>query len=100
MPNSINFPDTNNSSSGSIDAINEKKTPNTVQDKTISKVDSLSPTDLEILKYRYASLNFSLDSMLKHLEKSIIGQHESIKKLLFLVYNNQYLNMLEELAKN
>lgn len=105
MPNTPYAPDTNNlqnhsgtydSTSNSIDAKNEKDATSTTANSTSSTIDSLSPTDLEVLKYRYASLNFSLDSMLKHLEKSIVGQHESVRKLLFLVYNNQYLNMLED----
>lgn len=49
------------------------------------------------IQERYSILNRKLDDLLTELEETIIGQHESVKKLLFLVYHNQFLNMLEDL---
>lgn len=54
--------------------------------------------ELDKLQKRYFRLNFPMDSLLEKLEKTVVGQTEGIKTLLFACYNNQYLNLLEELS--
>lgn len=95
-------------SSSSIDARTQsfiqmvkKVAPSSKDASAIQKNNSqsyLSEEELEKLQLRYFKLNFPLDSLLKDLEKSIIGQTQSVKDILFAVYNNQFLNMLEDLS--
>jgi len=54
--------------------------------------------NMELIKKRYNALNYTIDDLFEQIKKSIIGQDEAVKKLLFMVYNNQYLNMLEDLS--
>ena len=58
----------------------------------------LSEDEISSLQNRYFRLNFPLDSLFENLKKSIIGQDESVKNILFAVYNNQYLNLLEDIS--
>ena len=60
--------------------------------KTSAKVD------INSIRARYRYLNYKMDDILKFLEKIIIGQQQSIKDILFAVYSNQMLNMLDELS--
>ena len=55
-------------------------------------------TDLEIieLKRRYKKLNETIDAIVKNITQYIIGQDAAVKTLSFIVYNNLYLNMLED----
>lgn len=52
------------------------------------------------LRKKYDILNTSMDTILMNLKESIIGQPTSIKDILFAVYNNQFLNMLEEISNS
>ena len=55
-----------------------------------------SDLELAVLKKRYKTLNRTIDSLYNELKQYIIGQDDAIKKLTFIVYNNLYLNMLED----
>lgn len=55
-------------------------------------------TKISLLRKKYQMLNTPMDDILDYLKKSIIGQNSSIKDILLVIYNNQFLNMLEELT--
>ena len=54
--------------------------------------------NMDTIRKKYRILNHTIDSLYNYLKKSIIGQDECIKKLLFVVYNNHFLNMVEEVS--
>lgn len=64
--------------------------------ETISYVPS--EEELPILQARYNILNYPLDFLLQRLKETIIGQDECVKSILYAVYQNQYLNLLEDLG--
>lgn len=67
--------------------------------KKASRPEQLfNETDLEIieLKRRYVKLNDTIDAIVKDISQYIIGQDKAVKILSFIVYNNLYLNMLED----
>lgn len=66
-------------------------------DYTETETPSKEDSHITILQSRYSILYKTIDELVDEVEKSVIGQHESIKKLTFLVYHNQYLNLLEDL---
>lgn len=64
-----------------------------------SRVQSgLTKEEIDLLQVRYFRLNFPMDFLLNKLEQSVIGQRDSVKDILFAIYNNQYLNMLEDIS--
>lgn len=70
----------------------------TYRKKATKQEDIFSDSDLELreLQKRYDILNQPIDALFKVMTEYIKGQDEAIKDLLFLVYNNHYLNMLED----
>lgn len=78
---------------------NESRRPDNVDSKKNSSVqEGLSEKEIEKLQQRYFRLNFPLDSLFERLQRSIIGQEDAVKGILFAIYNNQYLNLLEDLS--
>lgn len=77
------------------DSIDAKKTADANTESTAEKEEALN---IETLRTKYRILNNTIDNLFEHLKKSIIGQDECVKKLLFVAYNNQFLNMVEDIS--
>jgi len=71
---------------------------NTSGESAPSASNQESVENIDLIRKKYHILNYTIDSLYNHLKKSIIGQDECIKKLLFVTYNNHFLNMVEEVS--
>lgn len=82
-----------------LNHFNESRRASNVDSSKASTLqEGLSKKELEKLQLRYFRLNFTLDSLFERLQRSIIGQEDAVKGILFAIYTNQYLNMLEDLS--
>ena len=52
--------------------------------------------ELKQLQRKYRCLDYSLDSFAKLVSRTVFGQNESVRKVVYALYMNQMLNMLED----
>lgn len=58
---------------------------------------SKTPEDeVNLIKKKYACLDYSLDSYFSIVTSKVFGQNEAAKMLLYTIYYNQFANLLEE----
>ncbi len=68
----------------------------TAPSTNVTPLFSANDAEIKKLRERYKALNATIDSWFEYLRQFIIGQDRALKQLLFIAYNNQYLNMLED----
>jgi len=71
---------------------------NAIRKKATKMEEIFSEEDLELieLKKRYKILNLTQDEIFETAKQYIKGQDEALKILIAIIYNNHYLNMLED----
>ncbi len=80
-----------------LDSIDSNKT----LDKTKNEADYDESIEEEICEEIFAKykkmLDYSLDSLAARIKQVVFGQDEAVRKVIYSIYLNQYVNLLEEL---
>lgn len=71
----------------------ENLTPHEVTPEEKARLETERVTEI---RKKYRCLDYSLDSFAKLVNRTVFGQKESVKKVVYALYMNQMLNWLEE----
>ena len=69
---------------------------NVHSESTVETPESSSKEDLSELIAKYRCLDYSLDSLSALVKKTVFGQKDAVEKVVYSLYINQLVNMLEE----